>query len=419
MATGYKFPRLHRFRIDLLKTMLLTAFAFSTLVATLALFSLFPLTPFYRTVLYGYGLLNLGAYLLLSHDDAYYRAAMHVSILGSVVTFYAMTSSVVEDEFRLVWFFLTAFAAYIFGGTRYGLAVTAVIVVLLLYAYRTYDLHLSGYALFTFFCALAVFNIFAFAFIEKIKRDEALLKERIRVAVEAQRSQEGFLLRQHRLATFGEMLDAIAHQWRQPLMQSSAVICHTQLDLEAGRVERDALLASLAELSAVNRHMSETIEDFRSLFSDDRERVRVRVADAVDEVRGLLRHTLADVRVETQCRDVAIETVRSELLQVLTVLLSNAAEAGQARGLQDVRIVVSACGRDGAVWISVSDNAGGVEPGCEEKIFDPYFTTRHRHDGSGLGLYIARLVVEKSLKGTLTYEPATQGSVFHIRIEDG
>jgi len=409
-------PQLYLFRLSLLKNLLLTASFFSILISLLSSFELFPIYGIYRIVLYIYGISTFIGYVVLLKNGFLYKRVVDFAIFGSVVVFAMMTYSVRDDEFRLVWFFLTAFASYILGGSKYGAVVTLSIVSILIYMYSYYDLALSSYAIFTFVCALVVFNLFAYVFLQKIQNDEALLQQRIQEAVEKQKNQEQFLLRQHRMASLGEMIDAIAHQWRQPLMQSSMVIYNIQEEMEEKSIQDSYITNKLDELVELNSHMSHTIDDFRTLLKTDKQKEAFDISTVIKETVTLLKNSLKDIHILYPTQEYKISSYKSEMIQVFIILISNAIEAFVNRDIKDAKIEIDIQTHKQYISIHITDNAGGIDSVYQDKIFEPYFSTKTKDGGSGLGLYIAKIIVEQSMKGVLSYHSVEGGSVFEIRI---
>jgi len=327
-----------------------------------------------------------------------------------------MTYSVKEDEFRLVWFFLTAFAAYILGGKRFGFVVTLLIALLLVWLYMHYDLALSPYAVFTFLCALVVFNAFSYAFLKKIENDERFFQQRVEEEVEARHSQEAFLLRQYRMASMGEMIDAIAHQWRQPLMQSSMIIANMQEELDESECSKAYLQQKSDELIELNQHMSRTIDDFRAVLSCHKEAQTFDMHACIKEVATLMKRSLRDVRLIIDAQHCEVATYKNELIQVLIIIFSNAIEVLQVRNVKDRTIICRVHSHKEVCVVEVEDNAGGIAPENMQRLFDPYFTTKKDTGGTGLGLYIARIIMEKSIGGSIECTQGEAGAKFILKV---
>jgi len=405
------------FRLRLLRTIALMAFVFSTFIATLALFHIFPLTPAYMLMLYGYGVINLSLYSLLNYKSKYYLLAINILIISSLLTFTVMTITVIHDEFRLVWFFLTSFGAFILAGKHYGLIVTFLITLIVIPLYIFYDINLSPYAVFTFFVALILFNTFACFFLKKIENDSKYLEDRVKEEVKKQQMQEEMLLRQYRMANMGCMIDAIAHQWRQPLMQSNMALLNLYDAIESNNIDKSYVLNKLEELGDVTIYLSQTIEDFRTLLDDDKKIISINIDELIKEVFSLLSNNLKGIELDYSLSNIFVLGFKSELIQVFIILLSNSIEALNENKVLNKYIYIGIEKIENSVNIYIEDNAGGIKNTIIDKVFDPYFTTKKEQGGSGLGLYITKIMVEQNMQGKLTVSNTSKGAKFTINLK--
>ncbi|HIP52186.1 MAG TPA: HAMP domain-containing histidine kinase [Campylobacterales bacterium] len=410
------------FRTSLLNAVLLTAFFVGSFIATLSLFDVFPLTRLYMSILYGYNVANLLAYFLLKQNQKNYFLAVNIATFSSLATFIVMTITVLHDEFRIVWFFLTSFGSFILGGRRYGFFITTIIIAIVVYLYNTLDINLSVYTIFTFIIALFVFNIFSFYFLRKIESDSKRLEERVTEEVEKRQLQEQILLRQHHMANMGSMIDTIAHQWRQPLMQNSMMLLNLYDEVESADCDKVYVLKKIESLSRVNTHMSQTIEDFRNLLNHDKTVTLVKLDEVIEKVLALMKNNLKEITVTHEKCETSVLALKSELTQVLIILISNSIEALNNKKVNEKFIKINIEKVDNDVEVTVEDNAGGINNSIIKKIFDPYFTTKKQQGGTGLGLYIVQLIVEQNIQGSIAVENTLDGVRFKIRLrgeEDG
>jgi signal transduction histidine kinase len=277
------------FRTSLLNAVLLTAFFVGSFISTLSFFDIFPLGKLYMIILYSYSIINLLAYFFLKQNQKNYFPAINIATFSSLFTLTVMTITVLHDEFRIVWFFLTAFGSFILGGRRYGFFITTIIIAIVVYLYNTLDINLSVYTIFTFIVALFVFNIFSFYFLEKIENDSKKLEEKVIEEVEKRQLQEQMLLRQYHMANMGSMIDTIAHQWRQPLMQNSMMLLNLYDKVESDDCDKVYVLKKIESLSNVTTHMSQTIEDFRNLLNHDKTVTLVKLDEVIEEILALMK----------------------------------------------------------------------------------------------------------------------------------
>ena len=413
-AKWIDYGNLDTFRFSVLNKLLLIVMFFSALIATLAYLSWFPLPYEYMIALYIYAVLN---FFLYHYRHALpYMWIVHITIVGSLIVLYFMVLYVVNDEFRLVWFFLTVFAAYILGGKQYGFIITSIISLLIIFSYVYYDISLSIYAIFTFLCSLIVFNIFVYIFLRKIEFDEEMLVEKVKEEVLKQKKQEAFLLRQYRMASMGEMIDAIAHQWRQPLMQSNAILFNMQEELESKTLSKKYLFEKTDDIVILNRYMSKTIDDFRTLLSDNKHKEVCIIETCITEVLDLMKGSFKDVNVVLKEEEHSIHIHKNEFAQVCLILLSNSVEVFTQRKIENPKITIEIVNENNGLLIAFSDNGGGVSLENLKKLFDSYFTTKKRSGGTGLGLYIAKIIIEDNMQGSIIASNENDGLKFLIRL---
>lgn len=405
------------FRIKLLTIVLLVTCVFSLFVVILSWFQLLKLGAFYKYTLFIYSLLNLIAFFLLKHSKKYYFLSMNISIIGSIVTFSILTVTVLNDEFRLVWFLFTVFVAYMFGGEKYGIIITFIIISIIIILQNIVNIDLSKHALFTFISSLGMFNIFLYFFFEKIENDEKMLHDIIEKEVKKRQSQENMLLRQHRMRNMGEMIDAIAHQWRQPLSEINVqvyLVYQSIIDDKEVDIYRKEKLEEIIKLST---YMSDTIDDFRYLINGDKKNHLFSVEKSIENVLKLMQNRFSDISVNLKLENIELYGLENELIQVLIIILSNAIESLEKQEVKNKEINISLYKKESTTFISIEDNARGISKKQLKKIFDAYFTTKKQEGGTGLGLYIAKIIVEQNMFGKIKVINSKKGAKFIIELK--
>ena len=406
---------LNQFRTSLLLAMLISASLGAFTVGVVSVFGFLHFTFYYTASLFVYSVLTLFAYILLNKHKRQYATSMYIGILSSLLLFTVMLLTVVDDELRLIWFFIVSFSAFILGRKRFGVGVTLLIVLIVLTLYIYGDIGLSLYALLTFLTALCMFTLFAFYFLYKIELDSALLKHRVAEEIEKQQAQEQVMLRKYRMASMGEMIDAIAHQWRQPLAQANMILLGIDDKLEEQNVDKVNLRQDLTELFSLTAHMSSTIDDFRTLLTDDKEKHTFCVQESLEEVLTLMKGTLSGIDVAVDfSQKTHIFAHKNELMQVFVTLLSNSIEALHLKKIDDKKIFIKVTEDENTIDITIEDNAGGIPEHIITKVFDAYFSTKKSVGGTGLGLYIVKIIVEHSMQGSITLENGKEGAKFSI-----
>jgi len=242
----------------------------------------------------------------------------------------------------------------------------------------------------------------------KTKELQALnhsLEEKIAYEVEQSRQKDEIMFRQSRLASMGEMIGNIAHQWRQPLNAMVLVIQSFQMKRLAGVELSDTFIETQTnEGIALASMMSRTIDDFRNFFKPNRGEEAFALKEALGYSIQLVKeyYTKAEIEISLVCPwDVHIQGYPNEFSQVLMNLFSNAKDAMEERNIVEKQIEVLVEKGDDCVEVKVIDNGGGIEESVRSRMFDPYFTTKHKSSGTGIGLYMSQQIIEKQMRGTI------------------
>lgn len=238
-----------------------------------------------------------------------------------------------------------------------------------------------------------------------------------------ERANEMMLLHQAKLAAMGEMLGAISHQWRQPLNAIGLIIQELAWAYENGDLDKRHFKNSQNDILKQILYMSKTIDEFRNFFIQEQTAVSCNIIDIVAEIRQMYRpqleasHVTLRVNYEHSLNTAestgvyTIITYPSEVKQLLLNLISNAKEAIDFIPNEDKllhnTITLTVKGFESSIQIEVNDHAGGINKEVAERIFEPYYTTKE--SGTGLGLYICKILCERHLKATLTFDTDTRG----------
>lgn len=246
------------------------------------------------------------------------------------------------------------------------------------------------------------------------------LSLRVAEEVEKNRTKEIMLMNQARLAALGEMIGNIAHQWRQPLNVISIILINMQMEYELGEISEGVFRDFVQQMTAQVEYLSQTIEDFRNLVKPDKVNEPFLLHEAIHKVMDIYSTILkvSNINVVLELDPlIRIEHGGSKLfIQVLLTLLSNAKDAFEERLDQKDKLIRirTFINEEEVKALECSDNAGGISNENIQKIFDPYFTTKHQSLGTGLGLYIAKNIVENELNGTITVQNQNGGTCFTL-----
>jgi CBS domain-containing protein/signal transduction histidine kinase len=247
------------------------------------------------------------------------------------------------------------------------------------------------------------------------------LQRRVEEEMRKRLEQEHLLMQQSKLATMGEMIGHIAHQWRQPLAQIGGIFMNLDAAATFGELSPEYLHEKVKRGNILLKHMSQTIEDFRRFFEPGQEKtpfeLHTHIRNAISIIEASLTYHHIKIDFTPPERSVVILGYPSEFSQVMLNLIGNAKDVLVERKIENpfIRIILEESGEK--VFIRVRDNGGGIEEKDIERIFDPYYTTRKQKDGTGLGLYISRLIIESKIGGKIYANNTEEGAEFVIETE--
>ena len=251
------------------------------------------------------------------------------------------------------------------------------------------------------------------------------LEERVKEALIEKQEKEMLLQQQSKQVAMGDIINSVAHQWRQPLNQITLKAANLSIDAELGE-DPDVIVSQANDISEIAVGMSQTITDFMNFFNHEQVVSSFHLRKEIANVKGLLESQLYSRNITFDMSDVGDFNVRmykNELQQVLINLLTNAIHAfdeqpPDRRDSQWITLSAERESRSGQSYLTLQlrDNAGGVTPEVEEKMFEPYFTTKPDGKGTGLGLPISRKLVNEHLKGTLACENGPEGLAFTLTV---
>lgn len=230
----------------------------------------------------------------------------------------------------------------------------------------------------------------------------ANLEKRVEEEIAKNEQSSRIMFRQSRLASMGEMMANIAHQWRQPLSELSIDLFKMKQNLE----DKDEFLDTYEHAKQVIKNMSNTIDDFRNFFNANKPVENFLVSSCVDDAMIMLKGTLDrnDIKIDVKSqKNVFVYGHQSELTQVFMNILVNAKDAFKNSEIKSKKIQISIKSNDKFAIIDIKDNAGAIKDEIMERIFEPYFTTKHKSSGTGLGLYMSKMIVEH-MKGEIIAE---------------
>ncbi len=239
------------------------------------------------------------------------------------------------------------------------------------------------------------------------------------VDITKEKEQEAFLLDKSRLAAMGEMTSMIAHQWRQPLTGMGMAINNLLLDIDLGDLDEKRFKDSLEIVSKQIGYLSHTIDDFKNFFKPNKKSEKVDINELIDKSCTVISTSLenSNVKIEKKYKEsVTILTKKNDLMQIILNLVKNSMDAYVENKIEQGVIYICTDANEKEIIITIKDRAGGISHKIIDKIFDPYFSTKDKKNGTGLGLYMSKMIIEDHLGGTLFVYSKEDTTTFTITI---
>lgn len=247
-----------------------------------------------------------------------------------------------------------------------------------------------------------------------------MLEHRIEEESRKRMYNEQILIHQSKLASMGEMIGNIAHQWRQPLTQLATILVGIELKYENNKLSQKTLCEDMREAEGQINFMSKTIDDFKNFFLKDKTKTKFSIKECVDNAIVLIKSSLKNNMINYEIKiiqDSEILGYKNEVSQVLLNLLANAKDILLEREIKTPFIWITISRQKEYAKITIEDNGGGIKHQLLEKIFEPYFTTKHASAGTGIGLYMSKNIIEKNSGGNLKAENTKNGALFTILLD--
>ncbi|MEW6550668.1 MAG: HAMP domain-containing sensor histidine kinase [Campylobacterota bacterium] len=232
------------------------------------------------------------------------------------------------------------------------------------------------------------------------------LEQKIAHEVKNSRKKDFVMFQQAKLASMGEMLQNIAHQWRQPLGSLSMIIQSFQTKMELGKLTPDFVDSKVKDAMLLADNMSHTLDDFRNFFNPEKAKTTFSMKQCIEHAFELSKYILDKEHIKHEIvikHDIQLHTYYNELSHVFLNLISNSKDAFKNRCTHEEKIIkVLVKPYKTKVYIHFMDNAGGIPDEIISQIFEPYFTTKYKSAGTGIGLYMSKQIIETHMKGSIT-----------------
>ena len=254
-------------------------------------------------------------------------------------------------------------------------------------------------------------NIVEFVAIRYDITNEVLLQKELE-------EKQKIIFLQSRMASLGQMLGNIAHQWRQPLTELNLSLFNLKKAFEnENKKEIENLYLNSKNLIL---GMSSTIDDFTNFFAPKKQKEAFLINQSINEALKILNRVLEDENINIKfdiLKDLEIFGLKNELTQVLLNLINNSKDAFVQKNITNKEITIKTYTntKDDFVYLEYIDNAQGLNKELFDKIYEPYFTTKHQSSGTGLGLFICKIIIENSFKGEIMHENISNGLKFTLK----
>jgi len=259
-----------------------------------------------------------------------------------------------------------------------------------------------------------------------VKEDITLRKQQEQqqqLAIEKIKAQDELIMTQSRHAAMGEMISMIAHQWRQPISVIAMEANNMLADIEFDEIETEAFSRDAQIIIEQTQHLSKTIDDFRNFFRPGKKKEQAIPRDVMEECFAIVGKSLENNNIEViknYQTDRSLLIYSRELLQVFINLIKNAKEALTEHQTNNRKIIIDIFEKKeqdvSYVLIHIIDNAGGIPEDIQDKVFEPYFSTKGKQSGTGLGLYMSKTIIEEHLDGKIEINNTDNGVQFSMKI---
>ena len=246
------------------------------------------------------------------------------------------------------------------------------------------------------------------------------LEQRVEESIEQIRDSEKLLIAQSKQAIMGEMIEMIAHQWRQPITTIGMISNNILFDIAIDEFDGDKITKELNKVNLQVSYLSKTIDDFRDFFKESKEQESVSVTDVLDGAMMIIDKHLEKqqihLTINNLAKNIEFMTFKNELIQVILNILGNSKDAFENVEVEKKEISIDTEVVGETLCIKIRDNAGGIKNSILPKIFEPYFSTKKKKNGTGLGLYMSMIIVSEHLQGNIEVANVEKGVEFKILV---
>jgi signal transduction histidine kinase len=344
-------------------------------------------------------------------------------ILATLTNIYALeikSFTYAQFLFNIYFLFVTIFVLIIIGSTYY-LAYVKKDSIAKFYSFIWSAIAIVGLSLPLQYLNIIHIHIpsdyiFQFLILLEILFFSFILAYKINLSEREKKEQEQLLVQQNKLASMGEVVAMIAHQWRQPLSEINGVILNMDIDHQKQQLPPKKFNYYLDNIETTTAYMSKTINDFLDYFKHNKKVEKFSVSNLIEGTLNLVSSINKNhINIEyIKHPEIILSSYKSELTQALLIILNNALDACVKVDSPHITIFIEV--KNKYIIISVKDNGSGISPNILDKIYDPYFTTKHKSKGTGLGLYILKMIIEESMQGKVELKSHEEATICNLYI---
>jgi len=266
-----------------------------------------------------------------------------------------------------------------------------------------------------FMLSISLICVLLYFLFKRLEKDEL----DIQILTKSKKKQDILLIQKSKMASMGEMLANIAHQWRQPLTIIALNTTNLEQKLHKQKADKEFIKKYIKKVNSTLSDMSQTIEDFSNFFKPNKEKTYFDITKIIDETLMILAKSLQDNNIKiifSNTQDYFYLGYKNELLHVILNIITNSKDALELNKIKNGVINIVVTQKEKNYIITIQDNGKGIYQDIIDKIYDPYFTTKFQKKGIGLGLYMSRIIVEESLSGKILLENKDDGVLCTITL---
>ena len=253
---------------------------------------------------------------------------------------------------------------------------------------------------------------------KELKQLNEKLEQRVQEELSKRKENESLLIQQSRSAALGEMISNIAHQWRQPLNAVSLIIQNLDFLYKSKNLSDEQMEKSVKKVALLVSSMSQTIDDFRNFFKPEKIKHSFNINETVAKALRIIDASFNNLNIKIDFKAHDNENIaygyENEYSQVIVNILTNSKDSFIEKNIENPLIEIELIKDKNSIDLILKDNAGGIPKKIFPKIFDPYFSTKE--NGTGIGLYMSKMIIEKSMNGNLSAKDIDGGVKFTISV---